>query len=166
MKKKIKGGIDYTQIRNVIRKTVCPKETAPGFPLERHLPCYNYAGPSTNLKARLARGDKPINNFDYYSMLHDIAYSSINNLIETGNPTVEEIEELIKQADANLINSAKNNPDKGSLFNELTSQLGQQIMEGKVLLEKYKLLDKKTFVKNKIGNGKKIKKPRKIFINL
>ena len=54
------------------------------LPIELHLPSgigtrglktYNYCGPGTKLKERLARGDKGINGLDEACKLHDIAYS-------------------------------------------------------------------------------------------
>jgi len=42
---------------------------------EYHLPGYNFCGPGTELKKRLARGDKPINDLDAACMIHDIAYA-------------------------------------------------------------------------------------------
>lgn len=45
------------------------------LPTELHLPGYQFCGPATNLKKRLARGDRGINPLDSYCKEHDIAYS-------------------------------------------------------------------------------------------
>lgn len=45
------------------------------LPVELHLPGYQYCGPGTNLKKRLARGDPGINPLDQACKEHDIAYS-------------------------------------------------------------------------------------------
>lgn len=45
------------------------------LPIELHIPGYNYCGPGTKLKKRLARGDKGINGLDEACKIHDIAYS-------------------------------------------------------------------------------------------
>lgn len=45
------------------------------LPGELHLPNYNYCGPGTRLKTRLARGDKGINPLDESCKQHDIAYA-------------------------------------------------------------------------------------------
>lgn len=45
------------------------------LPTELHLPGYQYCGPGTKLKARLARGDPGINKLDRACKEHDIAYS-------------------------------------------------------------------------------------------
>jgi len=45
------------------------------LPFELHMPGYNYCGPGTKLEARLARGDRPINQLDAACRDHDIAYS-------------------------------------------------------------------------------------------
>ncbi|XP_054283566.1 uncharacterized protein LOC129000629 [Macrosteles quadrilineatus] len=44
-------------------------------PFEAHLPGYNYCGIGSNLKKRLARGDKGINGLDEACKQHDIVYS-------------------------------------------------------------------------------------------
>ena len=49
------------------------------LPVELHLPGYNYCGPGTKLKARLTRGDRPINQLDAACKEHDIAYSQNTN---------------------------------------------------------------------------------------
>jgi hypothetical protein len=46
------------------------------LPIEMHMPGgYNFCGPGTKLKKRLARGDKGINPLDESCKAHDIAYS-------------------------------------------------------------------------------------------
>lgn len=52
------------------------------LPVELHIPGYNYCGPGTKLRKRIARGDKGINSLDEACKDHDIAYSQSNNLIE------------------------------------------------------------------------------------
>lgn len=44
------------------------------LPFEMHIPKYQYCGPGTNLKKRLARGDPGINPLDAACKQHDIAY--------------------------------------------------------------------------------------------
>lgn len=45
------------------------------IPFELHVPGYQYCGPGTHLKKRLARGDPGINPLDSACKSHDIAYS-------------------------------------------------------------------------------------------
>lgn len=45
------------------------------LPVELHLPGYQYCGPGTKLKERLARGDPGINKLDQACKEHDIFYS-------------------------------------------------------------------------------------------
>lgn len=52
------------------------------LPLELHLPGYQYCGPGTDLKKRLARGDKGINPLDAACKEHDIAYDHSNSLAD------------------------------------------------------------------------------------
>lgn len=54
--------------------------TINNLPFELHLPGYSYCGPGTKLKARLARGDQPINKLDSYCKEHDIQYSKHKDL--------------------------------------------------------------------------------------
>ena len=44
------------------------------LPVELHIPGYQFCGPGTNLKKRLARGDSGINPLDSACKEHDIAY--------------------------------------------------------------------------------------------
>ncbi|KAF2889561.1 hypothetical protein ILUMI_16612 [Ignelater luminosus] len=53
------------------------------LPFELHLPRgYQFCGPGTKLKQRLARGDKGINKLDQSCRLHDIAYANHSDLKE------------------------------------------------------------------------------------
>lgn len=49
------------------------------LPIELHVPGYNFCGPGTKLKARLARGDKGVNPLDEACKIHDIAYSTFKD---------------------------------------------------------------------------------------
>lgn len=46
------------------------------IPVELHIPGYQYCGPGTNLKKRLARGDPGINQLDAACKQHDISYNT------------------------------------------------------------------------------------------
>lgn len=50
------------------------------LPVELHIPGYNYCGPGTRLKKRLARGDRGINSLDEACKEHDIVYSQHQDL--------------------------------------------------------------------------------------
>ncbi|KAL4105293.1 hypothetical protein QTP88_020544 [Uroleucon formosanum] len=52
------------------------------LPIELHVPGYQYCGPGTNLKKRLARGDKGINLLDSACRDHDIAYDQSNSIAD------------------------------------------------------------------------------------
>jgi hypothetical protein len=52
------------------------------LPFELHVPGYQYCGPGTNLKKRLARGDKGINPLDSACREHDIAYERSNSIAD------------------------------------------------------------------------------------
>ena len=55
------------------------------LPFELHIPGYQYCGPGTKLKERLARGDPGINPLDSACKQHDIAYSQNREDIEKRN---------------------------------------------------------------------------------
>lgn len=50
------------------------------LPVELHLPGYQFCGPGTKLKERLARGDKGVNPLDAACKEHDIAYSQSKDI--------------------------------------------------------------------------------------
>lgn len=52
------------------------------LPIELHIPGYQYCGPGTKLKKRLARGDLGINPLDSFCKDHDIVYSKNRENIE------------------------------------------------------------------------------------
>ena len=52
------------------------------LPFELHIPGYQFCGPGTRLRERLARGDPGINPLDAACREHDIAYSRSNDLTE------------------------------------------------------------------------------------
>jgi len=52
------------------------------LPVELHLPGYQYCGPGTKLKKRLARGDPGINPPDAACKEHDVAYSENRDNLE------------------------------------------------------------------------------------
>lgn len=64
------------------------------LPFELHIPGYQFCGPGTRLRERLARGERGINKLDNACMQHDIAYNSHNT-------------EDRRKADVQLINMAK-----------------------------------------------------------
>ena len=47
---------------------------------EFHIPGYQYLGPGTKLKKRLARGDPGINRLDRIAKQHNIDYARAKNL--------------------------------------------------------------------------------------
>lgn len=63
-------------------------------PFEMHLPGYQYCGPGTNLKKRLARGDPGINGLDAACKLHDIAYDQYHD----GKERIKADKQLAKSA--------------------------------------------------------------------
>lgn len=75
------------------------------LPFELHLPGYQYCGPGTKLRKRLARGDPGINPLDRACRLHDIAYSENSNLEDRHKADYileQRAWERVKSKDANL----------------------------------------------------------------
>lgn len=75
------------------------------LPTELHIPGYQYCGPGTNLKKRLARGDPGINKLDSACKLHDIAYSKHSdskNRSVADKELAERAWERVKASDASF----------------------------------------------------------------
>lgn len=83
---------------------------------EWHWPGYQYMGPGTKLKMRLARGDPGINRLDKLAKQHDIDYSRAKNIRDKW------------RADRKMINSIKKLPGKKTK----TEKVVKLIMQGKV----------------------------------
>ena len=62
--------------------------------IEFHWPGYQYMGPGTKLKKRLARGDPGINHLDRISKQHDIDYSRAKNLQDKWNAETKMIKSI------------------------------------------------------------------------
>lgn len=75
------------------------------IPFELHLPGYQYCGPGTKLKERLARGDPGINPLDRACKEHDIAYSKYKDTSQRNiadKILEEKAWERVKSHDASL----------------------------------------------------------------
>jgi hypothetical protein len=99
----------------------CAKKRGSGFlnklidklPVELHIPGYNYCGPGTKLKTRLARGDHGINKLDEACKQHDIAY---HNFKDTANR--RQADKLLAQESFKRVRS------RDSSFREKAAALG------------------------------------------
>lgn len=92
------------------------------LPFEVHLPGYNYCGPGTKLRERLARGDRGVNKLDEACMHHDIAYTKYTDLLNR------------HKADLRLLNMAKQrlqSKDAGK-GEKLSSWLVSKVMKAKL----------------------------------
>ena len=87
--------------------------------IEFHWPGYQYMGPGTKLKKRLARGDPGINRLDRLAKQHDIDYSKAKNLQDKW------------KADAKMIQGI--NDFKGR--KTLTERIVKRIMQAKKRLK-------------------------------
>lgn len=86
--------------------------------LEFHWPGYQYMGPGTHLKKRLARGDPGINRLDRIAKQHDIDYDKAKSLKDK------------HAADKKMIEKIKNLPGKKTW----TEAIVKNIMHAKVKL--------------------------------
>jgi len=89
---------------------VNPEPNKKQYPEEKsfewHIPFHNYAGPGTHINERINKGDKPINDLDKASMIHDIDYLNpyitkeqadkqfVDNLKRHGHPILGAIAKL------------------------------------------------------------------------
>ena len=87
--------------------------------IEFHWPGYQFMGPGTKLKKRLARGDPGINRLDRISKQHDIDYSTARSLRDK------------HRADRTMIRSIQRLPGKKTL----TERAIKNIMQAKVGLK-------------------------------
>ena len=83
--------------------------------IKYHVPGYQYLGPGTKLKKRLARGDPGKNRLDRIAKQHDIDYSRAKNLQDKW------------RADAKMIESINKLPGKKTL----TEKVIRKIMKAK-----------------------------------
>lgn len=124
------AGLIY-QMNKLAKKNSRPENARPGFPGEKHPPLRttkgltkgNFLGPGTDILARLARGDMPINFSDTVAKAHDLRYS----LAENKND--------IRRADLQMISKMKEGRKKKQDF-RFNLILGQKGIEAKVGLEK------------------------------
>lgn len=75
------------------------------LPIELHVPGYNFCGPGTKLKKRLARGDKGVNPLDEACKIHDIAYATYKDSAQrqkADNELAERAWQRFKAPDASL----------------------------------------------------------------
>ena len=86
--------------------------------MEFHWPGYQYMGPGTHLKKRLARGDPGLNRLDRITKAHDIDYDKAKNLQDKW------------AADRKMIAKTDQLPGRTSL----TERIVKNIMKGKLRL--------------------------------
>lgn len=79
------------------------KKRRRGFKGEFHFPGHNFTGPGTNLEARLARGDKPVDPTDEASMIHDIAYNNISKDLKAKRISKKEAYTRVRRADRRML---------------------------------------------------------------
>ena len=87
--------------------------------IEFHWPGYQYMGPGTKLKKRLARGDPGINRLDRLAKQHDIDYSKAKNLQDKW------------KADAKMIQGINNFKGRKTM----TERIVKRIMQAKKRLK-------------------------------
>lgn len=113
------------------------------LPFEAHLPGYNFLGPGTKLRKRLARGDKGINKLDEAAKRHDIAYSKnkdVEKRHEADRELAEEAWNIVKDSDSSfgekaaawaVTNAMKAKVKLGSGLKKRKRKTGSGIKKGK-----------------------------------
>ena len=82
--------------------------------IEFHWPGYQFMGPGTHLKKRLARGDPSINRLDRIAKQHDIEYARAKNLQDKW------------KADTKMIESINKLPGKKTMTERIVRKIGPQ----------------------------------------
>lgn len=128
------------------------------LPVELHLPGYQYCGPGTKLRKRLARGDPGINLLDKACKEHDIAYSKYHNTSDrhiADRILAEKAWQRFKSKDA-------------SLSERVNSLLVTNMMQAKVKMgmgmkqkSNKKTKNQKNLFRKAIRNARKVIKTRK-----
>lgn len=75
------------------------------LPFEAHIPGYQFCGPGTNLKKRLARNDQGVNKLDQSCRVHDIAYNqntSLDSRHKADRELMERAWERVKAKDSSI----------------------------------------------------------------
>jgi hypothetical protein len=122
------------------------------IPAELHIPGYNFCGPNTKLKERLARGDTGINPLDNACLDHDIVYSKTRDADErriADNILAEKAWKRVKSSDA-------------SIGEKLSSMLVTGAMKAKVMtggaMKNSPTKKRKVVKKTRVNKGKKSSK--------
>ena len=119
-----------TRKRQPIKRTTRKRQRGTGIDIQKllgktgiefHWPGYQYMGPGTHLKKRLARGDPGINRLDKIAKIHDIDYSRAKNLKDKW------------KADEKMIKAITNLPGKHAM----TEKIVKKIMQAKKALKLY-----------------------------
>ena len=117
-----------TRKRQPIKRTTRKRQRGTGIDIQKllgktgiefHWPGYQYMGPGTHLKKRLARGDPGINRLDKIAKIHDIDYSRAKNLKDKW------------KADEKMIKAITNLPGKHAM----TEKIVKKIMQAKKALK-------------------------------
>ena len=101
----------------------------PSYPGEKHVYMKvpggivkaNFAGPGTNLKERLARGDQPVNYVDKVAMAHDLRYGQAKDY------------SAVRRADEIMINALDNAPPGAD--SQFNVNVARGVMKSKLALE-------------------------------
>jgi len=128
------------------------------FDGEHHLKFFgqrhNFTGPGTQVLLRQDLGapyNTPVNALDACSKSHDLAFTNIGQKLKSGSINRDEMRKLVRDADAEYVDCAKNAPAK-DLSEQAEKMIAGQIIKGKMALEKMNVLNPETFIKD---NAKK-----------
>ncbi|KAI8120059.1 hypothetical protein CVS40_8596 [Lucilia cuprina] len=112
------------------------------LPIELHIPGYQFCGPGTKLKKRLARGDKGINPLDTACREHDIAYFQNRDSTERSKAD----KKLTERAWERVLSKDSSIGEKTSAY-IVTNAMKTKTKFGMGLQNKKQLCNKKLFLK-------------------
>jgi hypothetical protein len=159
------GFVDETVRKGIayLVKRASPEEetiTRPGYLGEKHVMLlsqdgkryanHNFSGPGTNVDARLARGDKPVDQVDACSMLHDISYNTLTKAVRAKKIDRKTYLQGVKSADDKFRACASSVVDRPKLGKIASTAIG-----AKAFAEDIGLIPVSIFS----GGGKKDPKP-------
>ena len=116
------------------------KDSIPLFPGEKHakkiqngeIISYNYAGPGTMFKERIARGDKGIDKIDEAAKIHDASYSLVfKKKLEKG---IKVSKEEVQRADKLFVDGVNRNKSE----NPMLAKIIPSIFKGRKKNRRYR----------------------------
>ena len=117
----------------------------------RHFPGHNFTGPGTHAVARIQAGIGPTNGVDACSMVHDLAYGFIKEMMEDKSITKAQSDRMTRLADEEFVANVNKVPS-----GELTDHsqfLAVAAMRAKMIAENAGIISHNKFVGGKTAGA-------------